>query len=432
MADDTKIINEIPVVESGGETASTGTPKLPGSIWALGFVSMLADISSEMVYPLLPFFLKDVLKAGTVAIGLIEGVAESTATVVNLFSGWLSDRIGRRKGLALFGYFLAAAMRPVVGLAGIWQQVFAARFVDRVGKGIRTSPRDALVAQEAPPEIRGRAFGVQRSLDHAGAVIGPLAAMGLLFLLGSPLHNHMGNIPPINYRTVFILALIPGLLAVLVLWLGVKEKPTPPDKTRALPKISLSTLKGPFGVYCLIATLFAVGNSSNAFLLLRAQDPHGLGLNIGLIPAGYVLIYIGAAIFSTPAGIISDKLGRKRLLVLGYLVYALVYAGFAYASHPAAAWILFGAYGIYIALTDGMQRALAADLSPKEVLGTAMGTFNTLTGVALLPASLIAGALWHVAPKGTWPFWFGAMTGLLAAVLLAIVPLTRVEEKAQA
>jgi MFS family permease len=248
-------------------------------------------------------------------------------------------------------------------------------------------------------------------------------------LLGSPLGKHTAGIPEANYRTVFILALIPGLLAVLVLGLGVKEKATPPDKKRALPSISLRTLKGPFGLYCLVATLFALGNSSNAFLLLRAQDPNGLKLNIGLIPAGYVLIYIGAAVFSTPAGILSDRLGRKRMLVLGYLVYALVYAGFAYASHPAAAWILFGAYGIYIAFTDGMQRALAADLSPREMLGTAMGTFNTLTGVALLPASLIAGALWHVAPKGTWPFWFGAMTGLLAAVLLAIAPLAREREK---
>jgi MFS family permease len=422
MADDTSRNHASEMNESEGEKALSGRPKLPGSIFALGFVSLLSDVSSEMVYPLLPFYLSSVLGAGTVAIGLIEGIAESTATVMHLFSGWFSDRIGRRKGLALFGYFLAAAMRPMVGIATAWQQVLAARFIDRVGKGIRTSPRDALVAQSAPLAIRGRAFGVQRSMDHAGAVIGPLVAMGLLFLLGSPLHNHMGNIPEINYRTVFILALIPGLLAVLVLWLGVKEKPTPPDKTRALPRISLSTLKGPFGIYCLVATLFAVGNSSNAFLLLRAQ---GLGLSIGLIPAGYVLIYIGAAVFSTPAGILSDKLGRKRMLVLGYFISALVYAGFAYARHPAAAWALFGAYGIYIALTDGMQRALAADLSPKEVLGTAMGTFNTLTGLALLPASLIAGALWNIAPKGTWPFWFGAITGLLAAILLAIVPLAR-------
>lgn len=400
--------------------------KVPASIYALGFVSMLADISSEMVYPLMPFFLSSVLGASTIAIGLIEGVAESTATMVNLFSGWMSDRIGKRKGLAVFGYALAAAMRPVIGLANVWQQVFAARFIDRVGKGIRTSPRDALVAESVPPEIRGRAFGVQRSLDHAGAVLGPLFTILVLYLLGSPIMGaHAGSIPEVNYRLLFILAVIPGSLAAIVLWLGVKEKAAAPAQKRSLPSISLKSLAGPFGTYTLVATLFAVGNSSNTFLLLRANN---LGLAVGLVPAAYVLIYIGAAIFSTPAGIISDKVGRRGMLVLGYLVSAAVYTGFAIAQHPISVWILFACYGIYIALTDGMQRAYAADLAPKGMLGTAMGTFNALTGLALLPASIIAGYLWK-AYSPAWPFWFGGITGLLAAFLLLVLPIRKPAEQ---
>jgi MFS family permease len=399
--------------------------KVPASIYALGLVSLFADISSEMVYPLLPFFLSGVLHAGTIVIGVIEGIADSTATAVNLFSGWFSDRIGKRKGLALLGYAIAALMRPVIGVAQIWQQVFAARFIDRVGKGIRTSPRDALVAQEAPPEIRGKAFGIQRSLDHTGAILGPIIAMGLLFLLGSALVNKAADIPAYNYRLIFILAVIPGLMAVAILWLSVKEKPTPPQTGRTLPSLSFKALRGPFGFYCLVAVIFALGNSSNVFLLLRAQN---LGVKVGLVPAAYVLIYIAAAVFSTPAGIISDKLGRRKMLIVGYFFSALVYAGLALAHHPAAVWVLFALYGVYIALTDGMQRAYAADLSPKEILGTTLGTFNALTGLALLPASIIAGALWqHVSPAA--PFWFGGITGILAAVLLAAIPVKKAESK---
>jgi len=417
----------------------SGKVRVPGSVFALGLVSLFADVSSEMVYPLLPFFLKGVLGAGTVAIGLIEGIAESTATVVNLFSGWLSDRLGKRKGLAVIGYGLAAVMRPVIGVAGTWQQVLAARFADRVGKGIRTAPRDALVAQAAPEEIRGRAFGIQRALDHTGAILGPLAAMGLLFLLGSPLGGDMGAIPEFNYRLIFLLAFIPGAFAVLILWLGVKEPARGrPAAGRGLPfgsapfsdaqgkqgkpSISLRALKGPFGAFCLVATLFAMGNSSNMFLLLRAQD---VGVSIGLVPAVYVLLYLSAAAFSTPAGIVSDHLGRRRMLILGYLVSAGVYCGFALARSPLSAWVLFALYGLYIAMTDGMQRAYAADLAPKEVLGTAMGTFHALTGLALLPASIIAGALWNLTPGHEWPFWFGAITGLAAALLLTAVPFTQ-------
>ncbi len=404
-------------------TDRKATTKVPRSVFALGLVSFFSDISSEMVYPLIPFFLKSVLGAGSIAIGLIEGVAESTAALANLFSGWLSDRLGRRKGLAIFGYALAALMRPIIGISTAWQHVLAARFTDRVGKGIRTSPRDALIAQSAPQEIRGRAFGIQRAMDHAGAVLGPLVAMGVLSLLGSPLiGTNAIAIPEINYRRLFMFAFIPGLLGVVILWLGVKEKAVPRNHDRPLPSINLKTLKGPFGLFCLVATLFAIGNSSNMFLLLRAQD---LGLSVGLVPAGYVLIYIGASIFSAPAGALSDRLGRRWMLIIGYLLSAAVYAGFAVAQGPGATWILFAFYGLYIAVTDGMQRAYAADLAPKGLLGTALGTFNTVTGVALLPASIIAGALWSISPA--WPFWFGGMSGLLAGVLLLWLPLGQQE-----
>lgn len=396
--------------------------RLPGTVIALGLVSLFADISSEMVYPLLPFFLSGVLGASTVAIGIIEGIAESTATTVNLFSGWLSDHIGKRKGLAMLGYTLAALMRPVVGISAIWQQVLGARFIDRVGKGIRTSPRDALVASSAPPELRGKAFGIQRSLDHTGAVLGPLVAMALLFLMT---HSLMPEKQPSAdtahaLRTIFKLAVIPGLIAVVILWFGVKEKPPEPGAARkGLPTISFRSLRGPFGVYCLVATLFAVGNSSNMFLLLRAQN---LGLGTGLIPAAYVLMYIVAAILSTPAGILSDRLGRRGMLMAGFCVSALVYAGFGLTGHAALTWLLFAGYGLYIALTDGMQRAYAADLAPKEILGTAMGTFNAMTGIALLPASFIAGWLWNLTPTHAWPFWYGAVTSIAAAVLLFSLP----------
>jgi MFS family permease len=400
------------------DTAPASVPRrIPGSVIALGLVSLFADIASEMVYPLMPFFLI-ALGATAVDIGLIEGVAESTASSVNLFSGWLSDKIGKRKALAIFGYALAAIMYPVMGLAHVWGQVFAARFVNRIGKGIRTSPRDALVAASAPPELRGRAFGLQRSLDHTGAVIGPLLAALLLWLMGTSLsHVLPKEIPIHNYQIIFYLSLIPGLLAVLILWLGVREKKTEGGSGKPLPSLNLKSLRGPFGAYCLVATLFAVGNSSNTFLLLRANE---LGLALSLTPIAYVLMNVTAAIFSTPAGMLSDRLGRRGMLIAGFLVSSLVYVGFAATHHPGAAWALFAIYGVYVALTDGMQRAYAADLAPKDMLGTAMGTFNTFIGVALLPASIIAGWLWnHVSPAA--PFWFGGVTSLLAAVLLWVM-----------
>lgn len=376
------------------------------NILFLGLVSMFADISSEMVYPFIPIFLADILKAPKVLIGLIEGVAESTASVSVLFSGWLSDKIKKRKFLATLGYGFGLVSRPLLGLSTVWTQALGLRFVDRVGKGVRTAPRDAIIADSVSEVERGRAFGFHRMLDTFGAVIGPLIASGLLFYA----------IGHTNYRLLFILAGIPAFFAVAIMAMFVVEKKGTAGDGE-LPAFSLALFPREYKTFLLIVVVFALGNSSNVFLLLRAKD---LGLSPVLLPILYAVFNITYAGFSYPAGILSDAVGRRRVLIIGYSAFALVYIGFALASRVVYLVPLFVFYGTFPALTDGVQRAFAADLSPAHLRASGLGLYHFLNGAALLPASLVGGWLWDaVGPPAT--FWYGGTMATLAVIMFTLV-----------
>lgn len=376
---------------------------LPRNVVVAGMVSLFTDVSSEMIVPVLPLFLTGVLGAPLVAVGLIEGVAESTASVLRVFSGWLSDRAGRRKPLIVAGYGLSNLTKPLLALTGAWPQVLALRFADRFGKGVRGAPRDALIADSVDAAVRGRAFGYHRAMDTTGAAIGPLLAAGTLALTAG------------DARAVFWLASVPGIIAVLLAWRALRDRPVAP-KTAGAPRLGFRDLGRPFALFTAIATLFALGNSSDAFLILRAQDT---GMAVAAIPLAYFAFNSLYAIFAAPVGIASDRWGRRPLLIAGYAIFALVYLGFALAPNALVAGALFVVYGLYYALTDGVARALIADLVPPELRATAMGTFSTATGLALLPASVVAGLLWQgVAPWA--PFVYGAALAAFAALLLAL------------
>ena len=373
---------------------------------------MFADISSEMAYPIIPLFLTSTLGAPVIAVGLIEGVAESTASLLKWIFGWFSDKISRRVPFTVVGYALAAASKPALAAAYAWPVVLLVRFGDRAGKGIRTAPRDALIAESTDASQRGRAFGLHRAMDTSGAIVGPLAALGLLAWFG----EH-------NYRPIFLIAGIPGAISVLML-LGVREMRREPRAVALPPLLSLRGYDRRFLVFVGVTLIFAVGNSSDVFLILRAKD---LGLGATAVVFAYVLYNISYASLSLPAGIRSDRIGRKPLLVLGFMIFALVYAGFALATDGWMAWPLFVVYGAYIALTDGIGKAYVSDLVPAERRGTAMGLYNASTGIMLLLSSTLGGALWHfIGPGAT--FAFGAITASLAAVALLVISPERVRE----
>ncbi|HEY7677208.1 MAG TPA: MFS transporter [Candidatus Methylomirabilis sp.] len=375
------------------------------NVVALGVVSLLTDFSSEMIYPLLPLFLTRVLGAGPAFVGLIEGVAESTASFLKLASGWASDRWRRRKGLVLGGYALSSCVRPLVAAATAPWHVLAIRFADRVGKGVRTSPRDALLADSTDPDHLGRAFGFQRAMDHLGAAVGPLVAAGLLSGLGWDL------------RSVFWAAAVPALLSILVLGAGVTEVAPRPRPAAAPPGAApraTSAVPRPFRRYLVMVVLFTLGNSSDAFLLLRAQE---VGVGAAALPLLWAALHVVKSASSTPLGGLSDRWGRRRVIRLGWLLYAAVYAGLAVAPGPIALWALVLAYGVYYGFTEGVERALVADLVPSQARSTAYGWFHTAVGLAALPASLVAGALWQ-ARGPAWAFGSGAALALGAAALL--------------
>lgn len=384
---------------------------LPRNVVLLGVTSFFADISSEMIYPLVPIFLTVTLGAPVAVVGLIEGVAESTASLVKLGSGWISDRIGRRMPLVISGYGLAAIAKLMLALAFVWPIVLAARFVDRFGKGVRGSPRDALIADSAPPELRGRAFGLHRSMDTAGAVIGPLLALLLVAVLSDRL------------RVIFLLAAIPGALSVASLFF-VREDRRTQVSTTGTPAATTSFLAAFRGVdrrlhlFMIASLVFAVGNSSDIFLILRAKD---LGLSTTAVVLAYVVynfVYMSAAL---PVGIVSDRLGRRGVFVLGLVIFAAVYVGFAFTTSALAVWPLFAVYGLYIAMTDGVGKALISDLAPVERRATMLGAYGTLTGVLVLIASALAGVLWDTV--GPWaPFALGAVSAFAAALVLLMTP----------
>jgi len=376
---------------------------LGGNVLALGFVSLFNDISSEMIYPLLPLFLTVTLGASAEVLGLIEGLAESTASVLKLFSGWLSDKLRWRKKIVIAGYSLSAFTRPLMAAAMASWQVLFIRFTDRVGKGVRTSPRDALIAESTFAETRGKAFGFHRAMDHAGAIIGPFVAMAVLAVFTN------------SYRTVFLIAAIPAFISVLVLIFGTRE--ITPETQSDAPIFSLKGLDRRFRYYLFIVFLFTLGNSSDAFLLLRAKS---LGLADALIPAIWIVLHISKMIFSIPGGMLSDRLGRRRIIILGWIVYGLVYAGFARVSAQWQIWALFGVYGLYFGLTEGTEKAFVADLVKSEMLGSAYGIFHFAIGIGALPASVIMGILWHRLGPAT-AFGFGAVLAIIASILLVFL-----------
>ncbi len=374
------------------------------NVRTLGIVSLLTDASSESVYPVLPLFLVNVLGAPVAVIGLIESLAEATASIMKVFSGWLSDRVGRRRPLVLLGYALSNVTKPVFAIAPSWPAVLALRVTDRLGKGIRTAPRDALIADSCSEVNRGAAFGLHRALDTAGAAIGPLIAWLVLTLA------------PDGYRTVFLISAIPGVAAILLVAAAVRER-TAPQLRCERPSLRLRGLGRPFATFTAIAALFALGNSSDAMLILRAQD---LGASASLVPLMYFVFNVVGASLSGRFGRRSDEVGRRRVIIAGFLLYAIVYAGFALASTAWMPWVLFALYGVPYALTEGMTRAFVVDLVPEEVRATAIGGFTFVLGLAALPSSTMAGLLWdHVSHAA--PFAVSAVLMATAAVAMYIL-----------
>jgi MFS family permease len=379
--------------------------RLGRNVVALAAVSFFTDASSEMIYPLVPLFVTATLGASAVVVGAIEGAADSVSALLKLGSGWLSDRTRRRKPLVVAGYALASAVRPLVAIAQSATHVLLIRVTDRVGKGIRGAPRDALIADSVAPSLRGRAFGFQRAGDHAGAVIGPLVAYILMSQMG------------VGVRTIFWLAAIPAALAMITLIVGVREVPRAAPSAPSAPSAPLAPLGSRFFAYLTVLLLFTLGNSTDAFLLLRATE---LGVGASLLPVLWAMLHLVKSLSSTPGGILSDRRGRKPVIVAGWMVYALVYLMFGYASDAWHVWVLFAIYGIYFGLTEGVERALVADLVPASRRGAAFGWYNLAIGLGALPASVIFGAMYDHFGALT-AFTVGAAAALLASVGLWIV-----------
>jgi len=385
-------------------------PSLGRNVYALALVSFFTDVSSEMIYPLLPVFLTTVLGASASFLGAIEGAAESTAALLKLASGWWSDRIQRRKPLVLAGYVIATAARPLVAISQSAAQVLVIRVSDRVGKGIRNSPRDALIADSVDPSIRGRAFGFHRAADHLGGVVGPLIAFALITWWG------------VSLRSVFWLALVPGVLAVLAVVFGVKEVAIRRQSPAASEvKLSRVPLGGRFWGVLSVIFIFTLGNSTDAFLLLRAKQ---LGVPVALAPILWAVLHVVKSTSSTPGGALSDRIGRKPTLVAGWLLYAAVYFAFALADRSWQAWALFAVYGVFFGLTEGTERALVSDLVPAEHRGVAFGWYYLAIGAAALPASLLFGLLWDRLGSDV-AFTVGALLALGASIGIMLVPTGR-------
>jgi MFS family permease len=380
------------------------TRHLPRSVVALGVVSLLTDASSEMIYPLLPLFLTGTLGASAAMLGVIEGAAETTAGLLKLWSGTMSDRLRRRKPLVFAGYLLSSVARPFVAVAGAAWHVLAIRLTDRVGKGVRSAPRDALLADATTPDVRGRAYGFHRSMDHLGAAIGPMVAFVLLSAAVG-----------VELRTVFWLAAIPAALSVVVLAAFVREDQRPFTPVGPMRRIGAwSALPVALRRYLGILLLFTLSTASDAFLLLRASD---LGVSIALIPVLWGVHNIAKSALSTPAGALSDRLGRRPLIAAGWALYAVTYIGFAFASATWHAWALFVGYSGFYALTEGAEKAFVADLVPAERRGVAFGWFHLVVAVGALPASVVFGFLWTWGSAGL-AFGVSAVLAMAAAGLI--------------
>jgi len=391
----------IPLQEAGAAIeAPSPVPGVTRNVFRLGLVSFTADIASEMAYPLVPVFLTSTLGAPVAALGAIEGVAEGTASLLKVASGWLSDRVGRRKALVIAGYGLSAVGKALLALAFAWPQVFAARFVDRFGKGVRTSPRDALIADGTPPALLGRAFGFHRTLDTAGAVLGPLIALLMVGALS------------LHIRAVLLLALAPAAVSVILLSL-VRDAPAK-AAARSDGVVDVGRAPPAFWAFLGIVLLFTVGNSSDAFLILRAKDA---GLSVSLVVVAYVAFNVSYTLLSTPAGVLSDRVDRRLLYMMGLVIFVFVYVGFAWLPSTAWVWPLFVVYGCHMALTEGVARALVAETAPSGQRGTFLGLYHTSVGLAAVLASVMAGLLWQTIDPAA-PFAVGAGMAFAAAVLM--------------
>lgn len=397
---------------------------VPRNVWAATLTSFLNDISSEMIFTLAPLFLANVLGVSTVVIGLIDGIAETTSSLLKGYSGWLSDRLGQRKWLAVAGYGLSSLAKPFLYVVTSWYGVLAVRFADRAGKGIRTSPRDALIADSVDAQHRGIAFGLHRAGDTAGAMIGLIIA--LLVVLAT--QSQALDLSQATFRDLVLIGVIPGFLAVIVLAVGAREVKTRPALAETgtaaakppRPSLSLRAMNKDFQFFLIVIAIFTLGNSSDSFLILRAQER---GLNVAGVLGMLISFNLIYAMFSGPLGFLSDRVGRHRLIIGGWLVYALIYLGFAAATEAWQIWALFALYGLYYAAVEGTAKALVADLIPPEQRGSAYGFYNATVGLMALPASVLAGLLWQ--GVGGWhgfgasaPFIVGAALAFIAASLL--------------
>ena len=401
---------------------SKSVRRLPRNVWVLTITSLLNDISSEMLLNLIPFFLANVLGVRTAIIGLIEGIAETTASLLKIFFGMLSDKFGRRKPFAVAGYSLSAFTKPLLYFASGWGWVLGVRVADRVGKGIRTAPRDALIADSIDEKQRGLAFGLHRAGDTLGAFLG----LGIAAIIVWLTQSQALELVPSTFKLIVLVSIVPALLAVLVLALGAVEVTprmgvTGTGQSVEIKRLSLKEMDPRFKYFLFAMVLFTLGNSSDAFILLRGQER---GLSI-LQVMGMALTFNAVyTVFAGPLGAWSDKVGRRKLILMGWLAYGLVYLGFAFSKTGWQVWMLFALYGLYYAATEGAAKALVADLVPDTQRGTAYGLFNAAIGITALPASLIAGLLWQGA--GRWsgfgasaPFLFGALLALLAGLLFS-------------
>ena len=391
---------------------------LERNVFFTGLVSFFMDMSSEMIYPLVPIFLSSVLGVNKSVIGFIEGIAESTASLLKVFSGWFSDRIGKRKILLIVGYGISTLSRPIIALSTLWGHVLAFRFTDRFGKGIRGAPRDAIIAESTPYKDLGRSFGFHRGMDTLGGVAGPAVAFLLLSLFTG------------NYRLVFWLSMIPGIIAVLIIVFFIKEQKT---KRAEIQESDASELlasgESPrrlafranfdwrFKAFVAIATLFAIGNSSDVFLILKATDT---GVKETQIPIIYLCFNLVYALTAIPAGILSDRIGRKRIILAGFILFGFIYWGFASASEQKHIWGLFLLYGVFMGLTEGIQKAYLGTIIPDKFRATGYGIFNTFTGLAIFPASVVGGWLWDKYGSHA-TFYYGTATAFVSAFLFLVV-----------
>jgi MFS family permease len=375
--------------------------RLEKNIFFVGITSFLTDTTTKMIYTVMPLFLMT-LGASKTELSLIEGVAESTASIIKALSGWWSDKIRKNKPFMIIGYAFTALLSPLFSIVTTPLQVLIIRFTERVGKGIRTAPRDSLIAASSSDNSKGKSFGFHKTMDNSGAIVGPLLASGILLLF------------PSNYRMVFVFAAIPGLLGLISIIYFVKEAKS--ENVTPLGKITLKDFSKKYYIFLGIVFIFTLGNSTDALLLVKASD---IGIQASFIPIIYLIFNSVSVIFSVPAGILSDRIGRERLIIFGYLLYSIIYFGFGRTNSKVVLIMLFALYGLYSAATDGVQKALVSDLIDKNKRGTGLGIYNCLVGITLLPASVIAGLLYDNINNRA-PFYYGSIMALVAAILVII------------